>query len=206
MDEEDMIQKARAGEFVPLRQLYQLNAQRIDREEPLIWTGFGKYEDRHAFAAPATSGETVSRNDYVALRNIAESRLAMLNNESNPEIREHVANQANALMMDEEGTRRAKQEMGEWFADYMLNHGYHPGEFAPVLKRMIESAFPPITQHGGLVTPDTLEARYLNIIKILNNHIHMEEGNDETFESNRRLIHRRRLLLNSQQQSRLSNR
>jgi hypothetical protein len=34
----------------------------------------------------------------------------------------------------------------------------------------------------------------------------MEEGNDETFESNRRLIHRRRLLLNSQQQSRLSNR
>jgi hypothetical protein len=35
-------------------------------------------------------------------------------------------NQAKAFTVDEEGTRRAKQEMGEWFSDYMLNHGYHP--------------------------------------------------------------------------------
>jgi hypothetical protein len=88
-----------------------------------------------------------------------------------------VANQVNALMRDEEGTRRAKQEMGEWFADY------HPGELAPVLKSMIESAFPPITKHGGLVMPDTLEMRYLTIIKILNNHIHLEKSNSSAFEN-----------------------
>jgi hypothetical protein len=107
----------------------------------------------------------------------------MLKKANNPVIRQHVADQVNALMRDEEATRLAKQEMGEWFADYMLNHGYHPGEVAPVLKRMIESTFPAITQHGGLVTPDTLEARYLNIIKILNSQIQQEEGNYATFES-----------------------
>jgi hypothetical protein len=72
-----MIQKAGAGEFVPLQQLFQLNAQRIDRGEPLIWTVFGKYDDHYA---SATSGETVSHNDYVALRAMAEKRLGMLNN------------------------------------------------------------------------------------------------------------------------------
>jgi hypothetical protein len=186
MDEDELIEKAGVGEYVPLKQLFQVNVKRVDRGESIIWTSFGKYDDHFAAAtAAAVSGQkTPSKTDeYAALRDIAEDRLAMLKKVDNPEIRQHVANQVNSLVLDEERTRRAKQEMGEWFADYMLNHGYHPGEAAPVLKRMIESTFPNITPHGGLVTPDTLEARYLNIIKLLNNHIQHEEGNDETFEN-----------------------
>jgi hypothetical protein len=195
MDEEDMIQKAGAGEYVPLKQLFQLNVQRIDHGEPLIRTSFGNYDDHYAAATGGGGGETGKRNDYVALRDIAEGRLAMLKKANNPVIRQHVADQMNLLVRDEEATRLAKQEMGEWFADYMLNHGYHPGEVAPVLKRMIESTCPAITQHGVFVTPDTLEARYLNIIKILNSQIQQEEGNYATFESYYKKLRRSSVVL-----------
>ena len=61
-----------------------------------------------------------------------------------------------------------KREVGEWFADYIVDNGYAIQISPQLIKHMIRTAFPPISK-GGLeqCTPETLEKTVLRAMRVL---------------------------------------
>ena len=107
--------------------------------------------------------------------NLALKRLAILN--ADPKAKIAMADQVNALSKHSESTLQAKKEVGEYFADYLMDNGYHPGESATLIQQMIKSSFPTITK-SGRVTAENVENRLLTIAKLMNRYIELDNKDD----------------------------
>merc|ERR1711871_1156587 len=77
-----------------------------------------------------------------------------------------------------EGTAaaKAKKELGEWFADYLVDNGYMPDDNPTLFKQLIASAFPPLLE-GGIekFTPDHFEIVMLRFLKLIRTHAYIDD-------------------------------
>lgn len=67
------------------------------------------------------------------------------------------------------------QEMGQWFADYMMDAGYVIEDSPIMHKQMIMKAFPRINPSGQEITTDNAEQVILNYSRLLNNYWNEKE-------------------------------
>ena len=179
VDEAHVIQKLDLGQYVPSDILFRVNMQRIDRGDPILFTSYGNYKDDEDFLEIEHENML---NEYTIIRSLASKQLHNLKH--HPDMRDAAAASINALWDNEEETLRTKHEMGEWFTDYMVNNGYHPGEAATLMKHMIMTSFPPLTKGGGKVSPENIEGRLLRIVKLCNHFMDMEDSLGDTYSVN----------------------
>lgn len=169
---QDEIEKASRGEWVSAPTLQMINKSRILRGEQPVVAHYGKYDKDAPYLEKKTKEEVLA--DYMCTRFSLE----------------HAAERAKTIgpdaMMEDfklfhsissEEKETVKQELGDWFTDYLLDNGYHMQVPPQLMKYAIRSAFPPIYK-GGLqnMQPEDLEEHPLNLMRVLNHFKILEEA------------------------------
>lgn len=105
------------------------------------------------------------RSDYLAFQAMTEELLSHIKDGGAEPVIEQLRRER-----DTEERAELKQEVGQWFADYLDDNGYAIQISPPLIKYMIRTAFPPIAKRGiESATPENLEKMVLRYIRVVSN-------------------------------------
>jgi hypothetical protein len=172
-EEAELVEKVLRGEYVPQKQLDELNKARAMKGDPAIIAKVSPYEeDKERFdemrqQALETFGYRKARHDRI---------LAALGDPKHKEDVDTFIEQMNTAIInvDPELKKEVHDDLGKWFADYLEDNGYAAHAQSLVIKQMIASAFPTITHDEGL-TEDNIEEIYLRARRVTNQYLALEE-------------------------------
>ena len=162
--EEEYIQKALRGEYVPARVIQILNMNRLERGEKYIINHCGSYDDDKERLKQLCSD---TKKDLKILRHNIRHYLSRINNKD-PSIPRTI-HALNHGFPDE--MQRQHKEIGEWFGDYLKDNGYMGMTPVQNIKMMIIKSFPAIHNQGEELTPQNFEEACLNLNRLYNRHL-----------------------------------
>lgn len=155
--------KALSGEYVPADILFELNQRRLVAGQSPIIPKVRSYEEE--------------KDKLSLLRQHAQDNFAFREkvfDRALQEISSPASDSKDMLTKDElckflnvalgaasdESRGEARQDLGAWIVDYLADNGYNPHVTSFMIKQMVLSAFPSITQEKEL-TPESLETALL---------------------------------------------
>jgi len=84
---------------------------------------------------------------------------------------------------DPEAIRLANTDLGQWVTDYLADNGYRPHLNSLIIKLMVLTAFPSITQEEEL-TPETLKDAIIRMSRVMNEYLNVQETRTYTWSKN----------------------
>merc|ERR1711862_897476 len=176
-EDNDIVEKIRKGDWVPIEVLSRINDKREKQGLPYVISHAGNYED------DKKNLKTLRKRAVIAYRHrLKEMKDALqVINEGNNEDVQKMCNEFNtsAQTVNQELASEVKEEIGKWFVDYLDDVGYSPHLNTQILKQMIMTAFPVIMKEKPL-NPKNIEEAVLNYARVLNSHSYMEDKNKLT--------------------------
>mmetsp|Transcript_16605 Transcript_16605/g.24538 ORF Transcript_16605/g.24538 Transcript_16605/m.24538 type:complete len:685 (+) Transcript_16605:91-2145(+) len=173
-EDEEIIEKALRGEYVPIREVDWINEERIKKGQPILILRPGKYEDEKELDQLRAN----AMNDF---RQITTRRQLFIGDLKDRSKKERICRMIAEIdeRVDEDAKSEVNAEIGQWFTDYLNHNGYQPYMSATVTKQMIMSVFPPISRgkFTAELTPDNVEEKLLNTEKVYRQFIKLEEDN-----------------------------
>lgn len=165
LEDQELVDRAIAGQWVPAKFIADLNYSRLSKGLPFLQVPIRTYEE------DKKQMKVISRHakeDFEYLRFVMHDVLADL---QDPEKKQRNLETINKTRPSEEKRKENAEAMGRWFADYLYDGGYFiDGGWPPVYKQMILHSFPAMTSDKDL-TMDNMEpvmVRYLaNMNRVL---------------------------------------
>jgi len=178
-EEKELVEKVLRGEWIPAEQLSALNDVREEKGQPFLVIHAGKYEDDKSNLKELRKE---ALNDYKYKRALYSKYLHMVGTKS--EISEDLSNGLTKInhsmeSIDPDLAAEVQNEIGKWFVNYLDDAGYYPHTDTPMIKQMIMSAFPVISQEKTY-TNENVEQVLLNSFRIIENYIVLEESKKST--------------------------
>ncbi|KAL3925136.1 MAG: hypothetical protein SGILL_000608 [Bacillariaceae sp.] len=153
--------------------LWLMNMKRLQKKEPMIIPRVSTYEeDRNNLSALLDlAGETFQNRKDLNQRVL----LAMDDPENAQHLDEYVA-MLNAAHYngDPESIKTAKDDMGQWVADYLAANGYNPHINSVLIKQMVLTVFPSISGERDYTT-ENVKGRLLMADQVLDEYLTIEE-------------------------------
>ncbi|CAB9513030.1 resistance protein [Seminavis robusta] len=162
----DVVELAMKGEWVPAKELDEINDKRMKKGEPWLVIPYRPYEeDKHHLRVMRQQ----ARGDFLYLRS------DVLGYVNNPEFEEEEKREALAAQFRNSRAppeQREEQARGlsKWFADYLVDSGYFVEDSPILYKQMIMAAFPPINKDEE-ITAENMEQVAVNYTRVLNKYL-----------------------------------
>merc|ERR1719464_1121240 len=175
-EDDDIIEKALRGEWVPARYLNEINQTRMNEGKRFLVLPYKPYkEDKENLAII----QKQARSDFQDHKDTLKKMLLELNNDdSNEEKKKELIEKFEKSRPPEETREELKQSLGEWFTDYIVGSGYTIEDSPIMFKQMIIRAFPPLfdddTSYDGdepKVTVQNLQQCLVNSSKIVHRYL-----------------------------------
>ena len=167
-EDQDLVDKAVKGEWVPAKFLDDLNYARFHKGLPMLRIPMRTYEEdkenlkllrKHA------------REDFKYHRVIMHEIISEL---EDPEERRKNLEILHQLIPSPEIRNGDADALGRWFAEYLKDTGYFlDGGWGPVYKQMIMKAFPPINTDGE-INFDNIESHMVKTLANMNRFLRKE--------------------------------
>lgn len=166
MGDDEMADVAKAGHWVPGRELTECNRKRQQQGQSPIMAWFGRYNPDEDTMSHTT--REYALNDYLFYKKQAVGYLCdAMEDEGRRELCVALNNENENAGQDEKDARRV--EMGEWIAEYLEDNGY-AAEVPPSLtKYLIMRSFPPLNKTSAMYTEANCQERLAGKLKFLNN-------------------------------------
>lgn len=171
-EEEALVTKVLDGEYIHPELLFELNHRRaLNRHRGLVGRVRSYAEDKESLQELRSHGEEAFRfrRDLIdrVLNAIADPKDEM----SEEQICEFLNETASG---DPENIQQATGDLGAWIGDYLSENGYQPHMQSVVLKLMVMTAFPSLTQ-GEAMAPDNVKRALLRVRRVMNKYVEVEE-------------------------------
>lgn len=156
----ELISRAMQGDWVPAHVLAELNEKRVDEDLPLLFPPLKPYEEDKDNIKALKLHATEDMEYY------KEQLIKNLHDVETEEQKEEVAKRMNKLNRPLTDQRKEAEELGRWFAEYLLDMGYfvHPVP-QTIKKHMIIKSFPTLHDQEE-VTKENVEESILHLISI----------------------------------------
>lgn len=164
------------GSFVDPMALMELNLERMKR--------------KRQFLVPKVSTYKQDKGDLSVLRRHAESAfryrvdlfnriLSELDDPKREKGVDELCEMINGALLgrdveDEALIQSTNADVGQWVADYLADNGYNPHTNSTVIKQMVLTAFPTVTQEGEY-RPETLKDVLLRSAQVMNEYLDVQE-------------------------------
>ena len=163
-----LVERALNGEWVDPSFLAELNYSRAMDGLPVLVPKVKTYEeDKEAL----DDLRKHAHEGFLARREINDE---LLNKLHSPEMQSQLPELCGKFNLSLQGDAQAVDEtyqaLGQWFADYLRDNGYHAQTRPLVVKQLILSAFPTITE-GDELTPENLEEALINERGLANHYL-----------------------------------
>lgn len=168
LEDQDMVDRALRGDWVPAKFIDDLNFARFHKGLPFLQIPVKPYDEeketlnilrRHA------------REDFEYHRVTMHNILAELDD---PAKKVENVSLLKKVMPPEEEKEKNADDMGKWFATYMKDNGYFlDGGWPPVQKQLIMQAFPPINMEGE-INEENIERTMVNYLAVMNRFLREE--------------------------------
>lgn len=167
MGDDEIAEMAKAGHWVPRRELTECNRKRQQQGQSPIMAWFGRYNPDEDTVSQTTRKQHVL-SDYLFYKNQALGYLCdTMEDKDRRELCVALNNENENTGQDEKDARRV--EMGEWIAEYLEDNGY-TAEIPPsLIKHLIMRSFSPLNKTSGLYTEANCQERLEGKLKFLNN-------------------------------------
>jgi len=165
-EDADFVKLAMEGEWVPLKELEELNEERMKKGEPFLVLPYKKYEEDKKNLALL---RRQAHDDFLYLKNRTVEYL------NDPELetmekRKEIIEQLNHSRPPQKEQDALARDLSQWFTDYLVDSGYFIEDSPHLYKQMIMAAFPPVND-GGELTPDNIEQFGINYTRVLNKYL-----------------------------------
>lgn len=169
LEDQDLVERALDGQWVPAKFIDDLNYSRFQKGLPMLRIPIKPYEEDKPNLRLL---KVHAKEDFTYHRFIMHDILADI---ETPEGRKKSIETLNKVIPSKEDRHMDAQDMGKWFADYMEDNGYFlDGGWPPVYKQMIMQSFPAINT-GGEITEDNVEQTMVRTLANMNRFLR-EEG------------------------------
>lgn len=168
-EDEELIEKALRGEWVPREFLDDLFEARLESGKKFLVIPYNTYEQDKPMLSEFRKR---ARHDFEVVNQRLEKFLTLVHD---PEVCSALIKQFEASTVPEEEMTHLKEDLGKWFADYMEDSGYFMDEVPILYKQMIMDAFPPVNP-GGKVTEENAEQVIINYIRVIKKYLKQEEN------------------------------
>jgi len=174
-EDEDLVDQALRGEWVPAAALADINENRIKGGQPPLAPQVTSYDDdkEDLKELRAHAHETFL---FRKQRN-AQFLSELANPENTERLPELVLQFQSILEMDEEIIHESHEKLGNWFGDYLKASGYAAHVQPVVIKQMIMSAFPTVLEEGKEITPENFQQILLHAQRVYNQYLDIPEEN-----------------------------
>jgi hypothetical protein len=172
-DEEEMLERALKGDYVPARIRHAMNHKRMDKGEQFILVHAGTFENDEPHLKCLRSQ---AKEDMTFLRGRARTTLAKLNNpEQANEVEERLQFFNDSYsQVDQQEVELVSKELAEWFTKYLKYNGYKGLVSPTVIKMMLLKAFPVLT-HDEDLTTENMEETLINADRIYSQFLRLED-------------------------------
>lgn len=174
-DDEEVIQKLLAGEWVPPEKRWEINQKRMLKGHSFIVQDYVKYEDERANLC------NLRRHAKADFEFYGKQMLSHLEGDclTDDDKRERLVGMIRKSRAPSAKQEELKRELGEWFAAYMVDAGYQIDESPFVFKQLILTAFPRVIPLGDTeFTEDNIEFATLNFARLYNHYLEEQENSD----------------------------
>jgi len=171
-EDKEMVERALAGEFVDPQELWLINVARAKNKKSAIIPKVKPYsEDKEDLDTLNSHAEET----FLARADIQNRILAEIAKPDRDKDIQEFCDMVNyAAAGDPEVVKETNDQLGQWVADYLADNGYNPHLNSLVIKQMILSAFPSITQERQL-TPDNITDVLLRSNQVMNEYLAYEK-------------------------------
>ena len=168
LEDQDLVDKATRGEWVPAKFLDDLNYARFRKGLPMLRIPVGEYaNDKENMKLLRKH----AREDFKYHRVIMHEILTEL---EDPEQRAQNIEIMKSIMPPPEECAKEAKELGKWFSDYLVDSGYFlDGGWGPVYKQMIMKSFPKINSDGE-INENNVESHMVKTLANINRFLHKE--------------------------------
>lgn len=163
-EDADFVKLAMEGEWVPLKELEELNEERMKKGEPLLVVPYKKYEE------DKTNLPLLQRQAYDDFQYLKNRTVEYLNDLETLEKKKEIIEQLYHSRPPQKEQDALARALSQWFTDYLVDAGYFMEDSPHLYKQMIMAAFPPLSD-GGELTPDNIEQFGINYIRVLNKYL-----------------------------------
>lgn len=172
LDEDEVQRLLDEGEYVPLKDIYELNTTRAEIGLPLLQSRFGTYsvEDVRKFALPT--------KDLRFVRNMLQKRVHILH--EHPEMKALLLQSIDASQPEADEMEAKRRELEQWVSSYLIDSGYFVNPNPQLFKSLFMKSFPRLNDGPEVVTEDALIDMLYNELKLFDRYL-----DDETVVSKR---------------------
>lgn len=171
LEDQDLVDKALRGEWVPAKFIDDLNYSRFQKGMPMLRIPIIEYSKDKENLSDLRKH---AREDFEYHRLTMHNILAGL---QEPGGKEKTLELFNKAIASPEERKTDAAAMGKWFGEYMVDNGYFlDGGWPPVFKQMIMQAFPPINKDGE-VNLENMESTVVHHLAYMNRYLREETGN-----------------------------
>lgn len=171
LENQEMVDKALRGEWVPAKFIDDLNYSRFQNGMPFLRMPILSYEDDKKNLKDLKKH---AREDFEYHRLTMHNILASLHESGGKERNVELFRKTQPPV--EHRTEDA-EAMSRWFRDYMVDNGYFlDGGWPPVFKQMIMQSFPPVNRDGQL-NAENIESTVLRSLAYMNRYLREENSN-----------------------------
>ncbi|KAL7526831.1 hypothetical protein ACHAXR_004341, partial [Thalassiosira sp. AJA248-18] len=173
-EDKEMVEKALRGEWIPAEVLEEINEQRCRNGQPFLMVRPRAYADERDELMELRKR---AKNDFIFHQKKTNEYLHEFNTTPN---RAGFCDQYNRSRegADQEDINIINTDVGQWFADYLVDSGYALHLDSTLIKQTVMSSFPVINRSRAPLHPDNCEQILLEIDKIYTRLIETE-GFDE---------------------------
>jgi len=172
-DDEDVVKKLLGGEWVPPEKRWQINQKRMLKGHSFIVQDYVSYADEKANLCD------MKRHAKADFEFYGKQMLSHLEGDclADEDKRERLVRMIKKSRAPSSKQEELKRELGEWFADYMVDAGYQIDESPFIFKQLILSAFPRVIPPGDTeFTKENIEQATLNFARLYNHYLEEEEN------------------------------
>mmetsp|Transcript_5869 Transcript_5869/g.16515 ORF Transcript_5869/g.16515 Transcript_5869/m.16515 type:complete len:589 (+) Transcript_5869:195-1961(+) len=181
-EDKELVERALRGEWVPAKDLEELNEDRFNKGQPYLVIHPRKYQDEKD---DLLNLRRRAKDDFLYHRNKTKEYLAKINTTEDLAALCEQANQSMAGANEDE-VKDIGRELGEWFAEYIADSGYSPQTDSVLIKQAILSAFPVVNKEKEL-KPDNVERVLLDTERTYSRLLELE-GYDEKGQTIRSIL------------------
>lgn len=175
-EDADIVEKAIQGEWIPLSVLSKIKQKRRLEGKRLPLLHAKKY------AQEKEEGKIVNirmhaEEDYRYLHHLTIEWLKAWNNaeECTMEKKQALCDSFNvSRQADKKEIEEVNSEIGQWAVDYLMDNGYKPYYNTMLLKQMLMTTFPKISDNEDY-TPENAEGIVLRFERLMYNYVKVEE-------------------------------
>mmetsp|Transcript_15845 Transcript_15845/g.23536 ORF Transcript_15845/g.23536 Transcript_15845/m.23536 type:complete len:698 (+) Transcript_15845:100-2193(+) len=178
-EDKEMVEKALRGEWIPAEALEEIQEERYNNKQPYLVVPVRSYAEEKDELKVLRKR---AKEDFIYYQRKNNEYLHRYNTLPASE-RRAFCDQINrsSEVSNQDEVDAANADVGKWFADYLIDSGYHPHTDSTAIKQLIMTSFPVVNKGAAPFHPLNIERILLEYQKGYTRLIEMEgydEGNE----------------------------